>query len=173
MGVTMDKELLQAISIAGLLHDIGKFAERAGAVELGDKDMVAQEYRYAHAHHTELALKSLFTAGQLERNFTGSNEVNVLNMASRHHKPRNVYEVIVSQADRIASGHERSGGDALSDYDTGGRERKRQTPLVSILSRIKLFGEQAKSEDFRYKINPAAVSGGVETFSSFFPVRQR
>jgi CRISPR-associated protein Csm1 len=166
----MDEKLLQAISISGLLHDIGKFAERAKAVELGDKDMVAQEYRYAHAHHTELALKSLFPAGQLERGFAGSSEVNVLNMASRHHKPRNIYELIVSQADRIASGHERSGGDALSDYDTGGRERKRQTPLVSILSRIKLFGEQVRPEDFRYKINPAAVSGSAGTFTSFFPV---
>jgi CRISPR-associated protein Csm1 len=166
----MDQELLKAISIAGLLHDIGKFAERAGALALGDRDMVAQEYRYAHAHHTEQALKSLFPAGQLERGFAGSTEVNVLNMASRHHKPRNIYELIISQADRIASGHERSEGDALADYDTGGRERKRQTPLVSILSRIKLLGEQAKLHDFRYKINHAAVSGSVEASTSFFPV---
>ncbi|MGD9822896.1 type III-A CRISPR-associated protein Cas10/Csm1 [Desulfobacter sp.] len=166
----MDEELLQAISIAGLLHDIGKFSERAGAVEQGDKDMVAQDYRYAHAYHTESALKSLFPAGQLERGFAGSTEVNVLNMASRHHKPRNMYELIISQADRIASGHERSGGDELSGYDTGGRERKRQTPLLSILSRIKLLGEQVKSEDFRYKINPAAISASAATFTSFFPV---
>lgn len=166
----MDKELLQAISIAGLFHDIGKFAERADAVELPDKDMVAQEYRYAHAYHTELALKSLFPAGQLEREFAGSSEVNILNMASRHHKPRNIYELIISQADRIASGHERSAGDELSDYDTGGRERKRQTPLISILSRIKLFGEQVKPEDWRYKINHASVSGSAGDFTSFFPV---
>lgn len=166
----MDKDILRAVTTSALFHDIGKFAERAGAVQRGDRDLVAQEYRYAHAHHTELAMKALFPTGQLEREFANDPEVNILNMAARHHKPRNLYEKIVSQADRIASGHERSGGDDFSIYETGGRERKRQTPLLSILSRIQLHGEQSGSEDWRYKINKAGTAVEAGNYNLFFPM---
>ena len=56
----MDKKILHAVSIAGFLHDLGKFAERAGAVEKEDKNLIFQEYRYAHAYNTELSLSNSF-----------------------------------------------------------------------------------------------------------------
>lgn len=167
----VDKTILQVIGTGAMLHDIGKFSERAGALDMGDKDMVQQEYRYAHAHHTEIALKTLFADTQLEKTFGGSVELTVLNLAARHHKPRNIYEHIVSQADRIASGHERTTGDEISEYDTGGRERKRQTPLLSILSRIQLKNrEKTSAFDWRYRITGAGVAADAGSFSSFFPV---
>ena len=111
----MNKELLQALSIAGMVHDIGKFAERAYAVETGDPDMIQQEYRYAHALHTEQALKLLFPEEQLARRIGDDAECTVLNLATRHHKPRTTLELIVAEADRIAAGHERAVADAASD----------------------------------------------------------
>ena len=77
----MDDRFLKAISIAGLFHDIGKFAERAFAVEGGDPDMIRQEYKYAHAFNTEQAMKELFPEEILCRrlnNKIGIQECNIL-----------------------------------------------------------------------------------------------
>lgn len=58
------KDTVLKISLAGLLHDIGKFAERAFAVDQGDKDSVQQNYRYSHAFSTEQVLKNIFPDGR-------------------------------------------------------------------------------------------------------------
>jgi len=169
----MDNNLLQAISIAGFFHDIGKFAERAYAVDPGNIDDVQQDYRYAHAHHTELSLKALFPEERLIKIYGGERECTILNMAARHHKPRNIYELFVSEADRIASGHERAEGDDASDYDTGGREKKSKTPLSSILARIRLKKYiKDPVTDWRYRIREASLAyeGGDQT--AIFPVRK-
>ncbi len=170
----MDK-LTKAITMAGFFHDFGKFAERANAVEPGDKHEVQQEYRYAHAHHTELALLQLFDESRIARQIGPSKECSVLNMAARHHKPRrdNPYEIIISEADRIASGHERIKADTMaSEFDTGGRERKSKVPMLSILGRIKLdmLAETEDAKDWRYKITtPEKVVSQVD-IGEVFPV---
>ncbi|QQG66591.1 type III-A CRISPR-associated protein Cas10/Csm1 [Desulfobulbus oligotrophicus] len=169
----MDKELLQAISLAGMLHDIGKFAERADAVESGDQDMIRQEYRYSHAFHTEQALKLLFPEEQLNKSFGDLTECTVMNLAARHHKPRNVFELMITESDRIAAGHERAKGDADSDYDTGGRERKSKTPMLSIMARIRLkkhADEQGSSDDWRYRINNEGLAYSSDEYHRLFPV---
>lgn len=169
----MNTEILQAISIAGMLHDIGKFAERANAVEPGDPDIVQQEYRYGHGFHTEQALKLLFPEEHLSKTIGEGVECTVLNLAARHHKPRNIFELIIAEADRIASGHERVTGDGDSGYDTGGRERKSKTPMLSIMARIRLkkhADRSAGSDDWRYRINPEGLAYSAESFQSLFPV---
>jgi len=93
----MNKELLKGIAIAGLFHDIGKFAERAYAIEPGDPDMVRQDYNYGHAFNTEQALEKLFSEEVLSRNLhnrIGMQECTILNLAARHHKPRHAYEAM-------------------------------------------------------------------------------
>jgi len=169
----MHTELLQTVSIAGMLHDIGKFAERAGAVESGDPDIIQQEYRYAHGFHTEHALKLLFPEEQLSKKRGDSAECTVLNLAARHHNPRNVLELLIAEADRIASGHERVEGDAHSDYDTGGRERKSKTPMLSIMARIRLKKHAERQEgpgDWRYRINNEGLAYFSDEFYRLFPV---
>lgn len=169
----MNKELLQALSIAGMVHDIGKFAERAYAIETGDPDMIQQEYRYAHALHTEQALKLLFPEEQLARTIGDDAECTVLNLAARHHKPRSTLELIVAEADRIASGHERASADVASDYDTGGRERKSKTPMTSIMARICLKKDAnttIASEDWRYRINHEGLAWSEAENHRVFPV---
>ncbi len=167
----MDK-MTTALTIAGFFHDFGKVAERAFAVEPGDKDEVRQQYNYAHAHHTELALLQLFDEGRLSRQIGPEEECSVLNMAARHHKPRNIYEMIVREADWIASGHERTAGDeSAADFDTGGRERKSKVPLISILSRIRLSSfKDDEIEDWRYKIGTPESVLNQTGFQNIFPV---
>ena len=169
----MNKELLKGISIAGLFHDIGKFAERAYAVELSDPDRVRQEYNYGHAFSTEQALKKLFPEEILARNLRNSmgvQECTILNLAARHHKPRHAYEIMISEADRIASGHERARSDEDSEFETSGRERKSQVPLLSILGRIHLPERPMPvSRNMRYCITIPPLENEMEQ-SIAFPV---
>ncbi|MBW1741476.1 MAG: type III-A CRISPR-associated protein Cas10/Csm1 [Deltaproteobacteria bacterium] len=170
----MNKELLKGISIAGLFHDIGKFAERAYAVDPGDPDMVRQEYNYGHAFSTEQALKKLFSEEILSRslrNSMGVQECTILNLAARHHKSRHAYEIIVSEADRIASGHERAGSDEESGFETSGHERKSQVPLLSILGRVHLPDRTINpaSKNMRYRITMPLLENEMEQ-SIVFPV---
>lgn len=165
-------DLTRAITIAGFFHDLGKFAERAGAIVTGDKDEVKQQYRFAHAHHTELALLQLFDETRLTRRFGAEPEFSILNMASRHHKPRNFAEIIVSEADRIASGHERTEADDISaGFESHGRERKSKVPMVSILSRIRLTQFISDEiEDWRYKITTPANVISQTGVDEVFPI---
>ena len=156
-----------------MLHDIGKFAERAGDVEPGDPNIIWREYRYIHGFHTAQALKLLFPEEQLSKKFGDNAEYTVLNLASRHHNPRNVLEWIIAEADRIAAGHERAAGDEDSRYDTGGRERKSKTPMLSIMARIRLKKHAARqegSEGWRYRINNEGLAYSPDEFYRLFPV---
>ena len=111
----MDETVLK-IALAGLLHDVGKFAERAFAVDEGDKGTVQQDYRYGHAFNTEQVMKKIFPdifESRLENKLDLA-DVTVLNLAARHHNPRHAYEIMISEADRIASGHERARADEES-----------------------------------------------------------
>ena len=166
------KDTVLKISLAGLLHDIGKFAERAFAVDQGDKDSVQQNYRYSHAFSTEQVLKSIFPE-YLEKRIENSFDIKdctVLNLAARHHKPRHAYEVMISEADRIASGHERAKADEASGFETEGRERKSQVPLLSILGRIRLKNALINdaSKNMRYRITTPPLRHD-ETFEKGFP----
>lgn len=170
----MNKELLKGISIAGVFHDIGKFAERAYAVEPGDPDMVRQDYNYGHAFNTEQALKKLFPEEILSRslrNSMGVQDCTLLNLAARHHKPRHAYEIMISEADRITSGHERAGSDEDSQFETCGRERKSQVPLLSILGRVHLPDRDINpaSKKMRYRITIPPLGNETEQ-SIVFPV---
>ncbi len=161
-----------AITIGGFFHDIGKFSERAYAVEPGPKDIVKAEYRYAHAHHTELTLLELFDEARLSMQVGPLPECTVLNLASRHHKPRNPFELIIAEADRIASGHERTKADELAaGFVTHGYERKSKVPLVSILSRIRLENApRVDLKDWRYRITTPEGVISQSDVSLVFPV---
>ena len=167
------KETVLKIALAGLLHDIGKFAERAFAVDQGDKDSVQQNYNYSHAFSTEQVLKSIFPEC-LEKKIDNSlniKDCTVLNLAARHHKPRHAYEFMISEADRIASGHERVKADEACDFETEGRERKSQVPLLSILGRVCLKNAPINdaSKNMRYRITTPPLRHD-ETFEKGFPV---
>ena len=162
------------IALAGLMHDIGKFAERAFAYEQGDKDVVQQDYRYGHAYITERVLVDLYPEALEQRLLCEetTEQTTILNLAARHHNPTHPYEWMIAEADRIASGHERAAADAASDFKTEGRERKSQVPLTSILGRIWLGKNKDNAttvKDMVYQIDlpPLRHNAG---FTKGFPV---
>jgi len=168
----------KAIAAAAILHDIGKFAERAGVIDEIDPAEAEQEYRYGHAANTTVALSLIFGSKVEERISTAaSSEENLLNLASRHHKPRGsiAAEIIVCKADRLVSGHERmKSDDEALEYETVRRERKSQVPLISILGRISAKGsmdsESGDSGDRYYRLSPIQTVDGE--YSDLFPVEE-
>lgn len=166
----MNTKLLKSITAAGLFHDIGKFMERAYVTEPADSDMVRQEYRYAHAQHTEQALELLF-GESVSQCIEGETDVecNILNLAARHHNPRNAYEIIISEADRLASGHDRALADEDYQYATQGRERKSQVPLLSIFARISLpfIDSQTPARDRYYRLGKPSIDHPDQTAMLF------
>lgn len=164
----MKDPTIMALSAAGLLHDLGKFAERAGAVGRGDADEIRQDYNYAHAWHTAQALENCF--GEIvNRSFNGSNaDENLNNLASRHHKPRTDLEKILQKADWVASGHERREADqSAQSYETEGRERKSQVPLIAMLGRVSLQPRDS-GHSARYQIT--TLSDGLVDPEKLYPV---
>src|SRR3972149_4272061 len=122
-------DTVSKIAIAALLHDIGKFAERASASQIQSSELRAAFYpdeqflnrnmdlyqphyndKYTHRHavytaafidHLERLLPRKFNRGQwgLSDSF--------VNIAAGHHKPETPLQWIISMADRVSSGFER------------------------------------------------------------------
>lgn len=87
---------IDEIAIAGLLHDIGKFGQRADNYKL--KDLYKPyDYKYTHAAYSAQILnETVFNLGS-----TLSDD------AAMHHNPQNDNQWIIASADRMASGFER------------------------------------------------------------------
>jgi CRISPR-associated protein Csm1 len=131
----MDRDITQAIYVGAFLHDIGKLAERANAVPAGDPDIIRQEYGYPHAFYTEWVLKRLFGYESVSRCISpGLPALNVVNLAARHHQPRNIFECIVAEANRLSSGADKS----MPVNQRKEKEQKSTVPLRAILKRVRL-----------------------------------
>jgi len=114
------------IAMAGMLHDIGKFAERA-------KMQVSQEYlinnadlyqpfynnRHTHKHSVYTAAFIEQYEKHLPQEFNAHSwglSDSFINLASGHHKPETPLQWIIAVADRVSSGFDR---DEFEGYNKG------------------------------------------------------
>lgn len=122
---------------AALLHDIGKFRERA----LGPKE--DHTARYTHeAHSREFIIQSLrtFLANELlERELSGA--------VLRHHNPQYKDELLISTADVIAA-DERAKAEDLQVTT------KFSASLLSLLTRVRLGDARSQATDAYFSLNP-------------------
>lgn len=88
---------IDMIALAGLLHDIGKFGQRADGYPLRDGAFKKYDYKYRHGQYTAQILNDLV--------FNLGDEMS--DAAAMHHNPENDTQWIIAAADRIASGFER------------------------------------------------------------------
>ena len=145
-------ELLDAstrVALAAYLHDLGKFAERAGIAEAdernseGDtiKEIHIQQYcpnfngRYSHVHaaYTAIAMDVIekhlpdiknsdcFPFASWSAGNMGEATDSLINAAARHHKPETFLQWIIACADRLSSGFERS---QFEEYNSAEEETK-------------------------------------------------
>jgi CRISPR-associated protein Csm1 len=124
----MDDSVLMA-ALAGLLHDVGKFAQRAGEQVSGEwsEAKTQQDFGYQHALHTWY-----FVNKYLPEPFKAAGT-----MAAFHHRPKEA-GIVVQIADHLSAGER---ADPLKDD----RDRKSQPrQLQSIFGAIKTKGKDAK-----------------------------
>ncbi len=93
------------VALAGLLHDIGKFGQRADVCKLRDGAYKQYEYKYTHASYTAQLLNEL--------NFNLGEEMS--DAAAMHHNPESDLHWVIASADRMASGFEREKFKAYND----------------------------------------------------------
>jgi len=162
----MMDDTVYKISIAGFLHDIGKFAERAdmpvSKEYLNNNAGLYQPYyktqnRYTHKH-------AVYTAAFIEENekylppqFNKANwglGDSFINLAAMHHKPESPLQWIIAIADRVSSGFDRQ---KFEDYNLEIKVKDyTKTRLIPLLEGISL--EENSRDDsldaykFRYQL---------------------
>lgn len=167
----MIDETVYKIVIAGYLHDIGKFAERASGVKgpgaagfspdesfLDNNRDLYQPYfegRYTHGHavytaafidHFEKLLPRKFNRGEwgLGDSF--------INLAAGHHKPETPLQWIIAIADRVSSGFDRAEFEEKYNKEINIKDYKK-TRLLTIFEGISLDNKWKSDslEDYQYR----------------------
>lgn len=186
-------ELLAAscrMALGALLHDLGKFAERAG-IEVGADALEThlQQYArrqeaggrqwYSHRHSAYTALAIDLLEPDLP-NLVGSDmtpfaawkdpdaDDSLINAAARHHKPETYLQWLIATADRVASGFERETFDKYNDAGEGqGKLNHISARQLTLFEQIRLTDDEAPSAlAMRYPLLPLAPR-------NLFPVEAR
>jgi CRISPR-associated protein Csm1 len=176
----MDKTTV-TIALAGLLHDVGKFAERAGMeLPAGYSDNNAglyQPFRQEQGRHTHK--HALYSAAFIEQfssilptlddQSTARSGDSLINLAAMHHKPETPLQWIIAQADRLSSGLDRQvfegdeTGTAYRDF-----RKTRLIPLAEELQRGSDFYQKDTLASYVWRYRLAEL-----TPEQTFPVIQK
>ncbi len=170
MGQTVLK-----IALAGLLHDIGKFAQ--GSIDIPKQyanDNAGQYQPFYNNRHTHI--HALYTAAFIEQfadklpkqlNKAGWGDGDsFINLAAGHHKPETAMQWLVTQADRISSGLDRATFDDGEKIAFQNFKKTRLLPLFEGLG-VDRMADYEQRSDFQYRYPLAPLSSG-----SVFPLRQ-
>ena len=138
MNVTFEEAVL-----AAWLHDIGKFAQRAGVEIYCAKDMEGQLAKpqkggwYSHQH-------VLYTYGFLEAKKNvlphDVNVKNIIDMAAYHHTPSSSEHILITEADCLSSGSDRTNTLNIDDNDE--KIQFYEKPMIHLLSTLHLDKKQ-------------------------------
>lgn len=190
----MNTDQLEFLVLGALLHDIGKFSQRAGGPAnrnlVGEYCPTDRHGKASHAHvlYTDAFIEDLGFALPLDVNRSA-----LARLAASHHKPseNSPQEMALCVADRLSAGLDRlSGGDDTGDYKTSRlhcvfesirldpaktrQEMTRFHPLVSIEEGIApLPLNQARAttyadlfEQFKTDATELPVDRGVRVYSA-------
>jgi CRISPR-associated protein Csm1 len=169
------------VALAAYLHDLGKFAERAGAF---DKDPrldahltlycpmgragESRWFTHRHAAHTALAFDLIEKhlpdllggdpspfVGRVLAEDPGDVEAtdSLINAAAAHHKPDTFLQWIVATADRVASGFEREEFDQYnaSKDETRGGLDHFTSRLLTLFEQVRINGQPVPEGALRFR----------------------
>jgi CRISPR-associated protein Csm1 len=168
------------VALAALLHDLGKFAERARIPQAQAKDangtvrqdveaqLACPEWNgrrtHIHAAYTAIGMDLLEAhlpelVGKDMAPFAPWREKNaddsIVNAAARHHRPDTFLQWIIASADRLASGFEREEFEA---YNKSPDEEDKKLNHYTIRQWTLLEGvhlnARAETRDYRYPLKP-------------------
>lgn len=144
------------IALAGLLHDIGKFMQRAevplSAASMGMENSICKPnkkgyYDYRHALYTNEFFEHFALHPHLG---TSLEQDSIANLAAYHHSPNSKMKELIHLADRLSSGSDRQEDeDCHSD-----RERYKKARMHVIFDYLSLGDKKNDSAAFRYELDP-------------------
>lgn len=177
-----DQSLLDAgcrVALAGLLHDLGKFAERARLdvpVERLEGDVhqycpfhrEGQWFSHKHAAYTAAGMDHLEhllppIRGDDLAPFAswGDREVDdsMINAAARHHRPETMLQWIIATADRVSSGFDR---ESFAHYNRqpeegasgGARPDHYRARQLTLFEQVRLSEGKPAELLYRYPLQP-------------------
>jgi len=136
--------------IGALLHDIGKFMQRAhhgSRLELPEGvQRLRPELRYEHALWTRF-----FFDGNLIAWPADVDPVAIARLASRHHKPTTAEETIIQRADCLSAGHDRP-EKAGEDGEPSPPRHFTSVPLASIFASLE--GRPTEQGEYVHPLEP-------------------
>lgn len=184
-----DTQLLDAscrVALAGMLHDLGKFAERARIPEAEQKDADGVKRRdvnvqlicphfdgrptHIHAAYTAIALDLI------ERYFpdlVGEDmtpfapwkdkdaDDSLINAAAKHHRPQTFLQWVIATADRVASGFEREEFERYNAApdETEAKKNHYTARQLTLLEQIRLTESATAAFSWRYRLAPLSPLG--------------
>ncbi|MEI6125149.1 MAG: type III-A CRISPR-associated protein Cas10/Csm1 [Pseudomonadota bacterium] len=143
------------IAMAGMLHDIGKFMQRA-EVPLSDASKrmeytLCPVYKGFYSHKHVLWTNEFFNLHESHRILGATKEFDsIANLASYHHNASNKMQEIIQLADRLSSGSDRVENEEEADDKTG----YKKTRLHSILEYMAIEHNDMTSPQYRYELHP-------------------
>ena len=150
---------LQIVVLSALMHDIGKFAQRAKRPY--SKAMEGEyltNYKGKPGHwHTVYSDYFLENDFPLPEKLESSRSV-IARTASAHHKPDtgNLMEMCITIADRLSSGSDR-----IEMQDKEGKTGFRESRLISIFDEIELYNHTFQpSKSWFYNLSALESDGG-------------
>lgn len=169
------------VAFAAMLHDLGKFAQRA-EVEFPDLDKDAHlglyarfnpeggYFSYQHAAYTALAYDTVgrycpdaykdsakpFLTGSALRHSLETDTL--VNAAAMHHRPTTLLQWIIATADRVSSGFEREQFDLAEEKP---RDNYLKERLLTLFEQVTLKDEEKVYAEadltYRYPLLPASI----------------
>ncbi len=176
----MDKIEVLKVSVAALLHDIGKFIQGAEKLPKEYEEKNSQIYlpfnkkenRFTHKHalwtvyFIENFLEEI--SSRFDRNSLSgeSSDDTFINLAGKHHIPETPLQWIIAEADRLSSGFDR---EEFLEGERVSPQKVYETRLVSIFERLLRKDKSFSSaEDFEWEY-PLLPLGA----ENIFPVKKR
>lgn len=155
----------QSVMLAALLHDMGKFMQRA-EVELSDISR-GMETTLCPMYEGRSSHKHVLWTDHFFENYAsfplGFNKSVVGKLSAIHHKPDSALAEIITIADRLSSGMDRN----TDETDEGmGKDAYKRLRLRSIFESVMLDSPVSKDVVNRYELRH------LEELGVAFPVRQ-
>lgn len=150
----MDDTVLK-VALAGLLHDIGKLAQRAEVplssntkgLESSICKLQKGNYTYRHVLWTNEFFELMVSHTHLGTDYVKDS---VPNLAAYHHNPSSKLQEIIQLADRLSSGSERQDDEETPTH----RDGYKKTRMHCIFDYMHLGNKSNPEKNYRYELRP-------------------